>query len=166
MELKIDEELQKLIPPLSKDELGQLEQNLLNEGWRDNEAVILWDGYIIDGHHRYKLCKKHNIKFKTIEKSFENKDQVKLWMIDNQRGRRNLTDGWKYELSLAKKNILEAIGREKLSEAGKKHGKDYVEQPLSTVDKGSHNTQKEVAKELDWSTGKVAEADIVWKQAD
>ena len=38
---------------------------------------------------------------------------------------------------------------------------------LSTIDKklDAHNTQKEIAKELGWSTGKVAMADKVWKDA-
>lgn len=38
---------------------------------------------------------------------FASKDDAKIWMIDNQKGRRNLTDGWKWELAQAKKKILE-----------------------------------------------------------
>jgi hypothetical protein len=38
---------------------------------------------------------------------------------------------------------------------------------LSKNDKTeSHNTQKEIAKDLGWSTGKVAQADVVDKKAD
>jgi len=36
---------------------------------------------------------------------------------------------------------------------------------LSTIDKVNHNTQKELASELGWSTGKVAMADKVWKES-
>ena len=37
---------------------------------------------------------------------------------------------------------------------------------LSTIDKPlEHNTQKEIAKSLNWSTGKTAMADIVHKKA-
>ena len=68
-------------------------------------------------------------------------------MIDNQNGRRNLTDGWKFQLSQAKKEILLEIGKESMSEGGK---------GLSIVDKPSHNTQKTIANDLGWSTGKVA----------
>ena len=73
----------------------------------------------------------------------------------NQNGRRNLTDGWKYQLTQAKKEILLEVGKESMSEGGK---------GLSIVDKPSHNTQKTIANDLGWSTGKVAMADKVWKK--
>jgi len=39
---------------------------------------------------------------------------------------------------------------------------------LSTIDKKlePHDTRKEIADELGWSTGKVAMADKVWKKAE
>ena len=36
---------------------------------------------------------------------------------------------------------------------------------LSIVDKPLHNTRKTIANDLGWSTGKVAMADKVWKEA-
>jgi 2-polyprenyl-3-methyl-5-hydroxy-6-metoxy-1,4-benzoquinol methylase len=36
---------------------------------------------------------------------------------------------------------------------------------LSIVDKGTHNTRDTIANDLGWSTGKVAMADKVWKDA-
>ena len=39
-EIKIDEELSGLIPPLTEDEYSRLEQSILDEGCRD--AIILW----------------------------------------------------------------------------------------------------------------------------
>ena len=79
-------------------------------------------------------------------------------MIDNQNGRRNLTDGWKYQLSQAKKEIL--------LEAGKNaQVRKPIDSVLSIVDKTEHNTQKTIANDLGWSTGKVAMADRVWKEA-
>ncbi len=37
---------------------------------------------------------------------------------------------------------------------------------MDTTDSNeSHNTQKEIAKDLGWSTGKVAMADKVWKES-
>ena len=57
-----------------------------------------------------------------------------LWIIRNQFGRRNLTDGWKYELRLKKKELLDAIGKKKLSDSGKKGGRGN-KKPLSDNDK-------------------------------
>ena len=109
MGLKIDNELRDLIPPLADDELKQLENNLINEGWRNNERILTWDGTIVDGHNRYSICQKKNIKFLLEEKKFKDKNEVILWMIDNQLGRRNLPDYARGELVFKKKDILKPI---------------------------------------------------------
>jgi N6-adenosine-specific RNA methylase IME4 len=86
-------------------------------------------------------------------------------MIDNQNGRRNLTDGWKYKLQQRKKEILLQKGKQINLEKSVFKGNQHSA-PLSIVDnEPKHNTQKEIAKALDWSTGKVAMADIVFKKA-
>ena len=88
-ELQIDEEFKSLIPPLSSEEYNQLEENIKLEGCRD--PLVIWNGFIIDGHHRYSICSKYNIDFKTEDytNSLENRDEVIEWMLDNQLGKRN-----------------------------------------------------------------------------
>ena len=89
MNFYINEEFAKLIPPLSSDELHNLEQSLLNEGCL--HALVVWNNTIIDGHHRYAICSKHGISFDVVEKTgLETELDVKLWMINNQFSRRNL----------------------------------------------------------------------------
>jgi hypothetical protein len=89
MELKIKEEFKKLIPPLTPDEYKQLETNCIEEGIRD--AIITWNGYIIDGHNRYKIAQDWQLGYKTISKNFESEFDVVEWMLVNQLGRRNIT---------------------------------------------------------------------------
>jgi site-specific DNA-methyltransferase (adenine-specific) len=162
--IQIKEEFRKLIPALTAEEFKQLEQNCLNEGIRD--SIVLWNDFIIDGHNRYQIAMKHQLQFECIDMAFDSEDDVVVWMIDNQDGRRNLTDGWKYKLQQIKKVILLKKGKEKQIEAGKIYGENHKkEEVLSTIDKTSHDTRKEIAKALDWSTGKVAMADIVFKKA-
>ena len=156
-QLEIKEEFKKLIPPLTTEEYKQLEDNCLEEGIR--EKIILWNNYIIDGHNRYNIAKQWNLEFETESKNFNSEDDVILWMIDNQNGRRNLTDGWKYKLQQRKKEILK-----------KKHENERQERRVSNVDtlekkSESGRTRKEIAKSLNWSTGKVAMADVVFKKA-
>jgi N6-adenosine-specific RNA methylase IME4/ParB-like chromosome segregation protein Spo0J len=153
----IREEFKKLIPALTGEEFKQLEANILSEGIRD--PLVLWKGYLVDGHNRYAIATEHGLDYKTVNKDFKDSNEVKLWMIDNQSGRRNLTDGWKYKLQQVKKEILLEKGKET---------QGTRTDILSTIDKKlepKHNTQKEIAKALDWSTGKVAMADIVFKKA-
>lgn len=159
--IEIKEEFKKLIPALTAEEFKQLEENILKDGIRD--PLVLWNGYLIDGHNRYQIAFKHGLEYKTIDKEFDSEDDVKIWMIDNQDGRRNLTDGWKYKLQQIKKEILLKKGKDKQLQT-LKQGLDIP--VLSIIDKTEkHNTQKIVAENLGWSTGKVAMADIVFKKA-
>jgi DNA modification methylase len=109
-DLKINQDFKKLIPPLVEDEFKQLEKNCLKEGIRD--AILLWDGFIIDGHNRYEIAKKNNLDFKTLEKDFKDENEVKEWMILNQFGRRNLSNYQRSVLALQ----LEDVFREKAKE--------------------------------------------------
>lgn len=88
IELKIDEEIQALIPPLNSKELKMLTENLIADGCRD--AIVTWNGVIVDGHNRYAICKEHNIYFDVFEKEFGSKEEAQIWIKKNQMGRRNL----------------------------------------------------------------------------
>jgi len=89
MILNIDPEFKDLIPPLSKEEYQQLETNLLEEG-KARDALITWNGVIIDGHNRYEICTRNNLSFTTIEKEFISRNEAINFIIDNQLGRHNL----------------------------------------------------------------------------
>ena len=95
-EIVIDSEFAALIPPLTDDELKRLEQSIIAEGCRD--ALVLWGNILIDGHNRYKICMKHNIEFRTIQREFKDRDEVLLWIMQNQLSRRNLSDFQRVEL--------------------------------------------------------------------
>jgi len=98
MDLSINKEFQDLIPPLSAEELVGLEQSILSDGCR--EPLIVWNNMIIDGHHRYTICCKHNIPFETCQiKGLESELDVKLWMINNQFSRRNLSTATRLDLA-------------------------------------------------------------------
>jgi N6-adenosine-specific RNA methylase IME4 len=113
-DLKIKEEFKKLIPPLSKEEFAQLETNCLDEGIR--EAIVTWQGFIIDGHNRYEIAQRWGLEFKTESKHFESESDVKVWMINNQFGRRNLQNYQRGILVLELKSVYSEIAKETKSE--------------------------------------------------
>jgi len=159
--MKILHELESLIPPLSNEEFKQLERNILEEGIR--EPLITWNGILIDGHNRYRIAQEHDINYETLEKEFENLNDVKIWMVNNQLGRRNLQDFVRGELY----SVIEEIIREKAKES-KSEKVSYYRQKgevLSIIDNTSSNTQKIIAEKLGWSTGKKAMFDIVKTKA-
>lgn len=105
-EILILPELKELIPPLSSEEFTQLADNIKKDGCR--EAILIWETkkikidadsltpdavvyVLIDGHNRFEICTTFNLDFKIHIVNYENLDQVKDFMIDNQLGRRNIT---------------------------------------------------------------------------
>lgn len=103
----IDEEFKNLIPPLSEEEFNTLKENIILDGCRD--ALVTWNDVLIDGHNRYNICTMHGIQFKTVSVfNFTERNDIKLWIINNQLGRRNLTDYARGELALQAKAAIEA----------------------------------------------------------
>lgn len=112
LNLQIDDELRAWIDPLSAEEYANLEASILQEGCRD--PIVTWNGWIMDGHNRYEICVKHGIKFQTAEKAgLKSKGDVKIWMIQNQLSRRNLTDFSRAALALKLKPLLEKMASDK-----------------------------------------------------
>lgn len=118
MQIKIDEEFQKIIPPLKGDEFNQLETNIVSEGCRD--PLIVWEetGLLLDGHNRYKICQKNNISFQTITKKLKSRDDAIVWIVDNQLGRRNLSVLDKVPIAERKRAILEERARARQATSG------------------------------------------------
>ena len=89
--LSVDPEFQSKIPPLTAEELSQLEANILEEG-RLLNPLIVWKGFIVDGHNRFEILKEHpEIKYTILEKEFAGREEAIVWICKNQLGRRNLT---------------------------------------------------------------------------
>ena len=157
--MNINPKFKSLIPPLAPEELTQLESNIVADGCRD--PLVTWRGTLLDGHNRYDICTRRGIKFETVEHEFETEAHARIWMRNNQRGRRNLPDAWKIELELGNKEDLAELGK-------KTQGKRT--DLLSDNDKKStpepkHDTRKEIAKAAGVSTGKVAQAEVVKKKS-
>jgi len=151
--VKIDKEFQNLIPPLIKEETEKLTESILEEGVRD--PLIVWKGYLVDGHNRYSICKEHKIKFKTKDKKFKDRQEVISWIIKNQLGRRNLSDYDRTKLALRYEEIFQKKAKENLSKGGK--GLE-----IST----KVDTRKEVSKVAKVSDNTVAKVKFIEQKAD
>lgn len=177
----IDQEFRDLIfqDDLTDEEKRELETDILVRGCV--VPLIVWNGLLVDGHHRYEICKKHNIPFDVKEIEFENREYAKAWILTNQLARRNLTPYRKIELLKRRDDFL------KMAEEGKrkkqisaeitnnKRWETPIEESLlSTVDKSDKNEQSKpkekinvrdaMAKELNVSHGTIARAGIIMQK--
>jgi hypothetical protein len=72
---------------------------------------------IIDGHNRYEICTRLNIPFNThsikLDLEGDDEDAVCIWIIDNQKGRRNVRDIDRIGLALKRSEFVARMAKEK-----------------------------------------------------
>lgn len=136
-ELKIDPELKDLLPPLTDNEYEQLEKNIIENGFDKNFPIMVWNGFIVDGHNRYSICRKHNIEYIVGTLAYETKEEVMEWMLDIQLGRRNLSPIQRIAVAEKYRPIYEKQAKKNLINAGKMFGirKEKDEKPLQNSSK-------------------------------
>lgn len=151
--MTIDEEFQKLIPPLTDDEYRQLEENCIKEGIR--EAILVWDRgddlVIVDGHNRYKIAREHNLKWNHKVMHFESREDAMLWMIDNQLGKRNLDKYDAVILHDKKQGILSRLAKKKQGERT-----DLKDIPKKSWESSKDERKARREKETDYKIAKAA----------
>jgi hypothetical protein len=152
-------ELRDLIRPLSKLEYEQLEENIREEGIRD--MLILWkrgqEHILVDGHNRFSISQKYGLDFLYVEREFENIEKVKEWMIDNQLGKRNLTENEiSYLRGLQYRQMKNTHGGDRKTEISKAHNEPLNETGIESF---KHTELKTTAKKLA-ETHKVSENTI------
>ncbi|WP_352399006.1 ParB N-terminal domain-containing protein [Anaerotignum sp.] len=155
---KIDKEFQELLPHLKQDEYKQLEQNILTYGLLD--PIKVWcspdgDNIIIDGHNRYRVIQENNIELNAwtdykIMSELKTREDVKEWMMEQQLGRRNLSDVEKYEIVQRFKTLIQNKAKQNNSDGGK---------GLTNLSKV--NTRKELAEKVGVSEGTYSKLDKV-----
>ena len=158
--MRIEKQFEELLPPLTDEEFRQLEENILEDGIRD--PLVVWktpsgNEVLVDGHNRLKIAQKHNLKYETVYMTFDDFDDVKLWIYRTQAGRRNLKPFQRTELALMLKPTIAKEAKERehrglKSDEGRKRsdqelgkiagvGKDTVRKVEHILDKGSEETK-------------------------
>lgn len=161
-DLIIDKEFEELLPVLTPEEFNRLEKSVVKNGMLD--PIKVWEEpctgkyIIIDGHNRYKILKKNNLVcpnwniYTITETTLKTRDDVKRWMLEQQLGRRNLSEAEKYEIVQKFKSVFEQKAKKNQSLGGKGSTN------LPKVD-----TRKEMAKATGVSEGTYRKMDIVMK---
>lgn len=104
--LTINDEFKSFLPAVDQETLDLLEQSIKDKGGA-TDPIVVWKGKntIVDGHNRYEICTRLGLPFKVQEREFKDTTAVKLFMLEMQLGRRNLTEmmlkqvrGWYYKM--------------------------------------------------------------------
>ena len=162
MELKINPEYEKILPPLSDEEYEALKNSIQKEGLLI-PIVVNEQNTIVDGHHRYKICKQLGISIRVVTKKFSSKLEERKFVILSNLHRRHLNAFQKAEMGM----LLYEIEKEKAKVRRARHvGADgkatelvakeiglstrTFERALKVIKEGSETVKKKLRNE-EWS---------------
>ena len=156
-------ELADLLPPLSDEQLGALEKDILQNGCYA-PVIVSEDLAVVDGHNRKQICEKHNLPYKMAVLAFDDLLEAQQWALDTQKGRRNL-DKWELgKIALKLKPEIEARAKANMAAGGgdqksdkAKSGSVNSPNPISPID-----TRKEMAQAVgigEQTMGRIAQID-------
>ena len=119
----------------------------------------MWRGLLLDGHNRFELCNRHEIFYETTEIELPDRESAKLWIEENQIGRRNLTTDQRAAVAYRIMERRVAISKkQRAAKAGASHGSDRnLVVHGSHQDEGAPRQRERTAREHKISTRKIRE---------
>ena len=108
--IHINKEYENLLPSMTKKAFQSLLSSIRESGQHES-ITINNKGEVLDGHNRLRVCEKLKLEPLFEVKEFENLSQEKLYIIDVNLQRRQLTDAQRVQLSLKQKPILQELAK-------------------------------------------------------
>lgn len=144
-------ELKSYLPIIDNDLFESLKEDIKKNGVNDPIIYITIPNgqkLVIEGHTRLRAVISLNLKIfptKELNETFNSLDEIELWMVKHQLGRRNLTIGERVKLAFHSKPTIEKLAKENLSKGGKafskKRNEKTDEEEIEKID-----TYLEIAK--------------------
>jgi 16S rRNA G966 N2-methylase RsmD len=147
----IDDEMRDLIPALLPEEYELLRSSIIAEGCRD--AILVWNGMIVDGHNRYRICTECGIEYETKEMAFDNRQDAILWILRNQLGRRNINAWQRSQIALKMEPMIAEKAKQQQLSTLKQN---TTVLPTLTKRTDPIDTRSEIATIANVSTGTMA----------
>jgi len=168
--LRIDQRMLEFLPPLPDDRFGGLEADILANGCL--APLVVWGGALVDGHHRYAICRKHGVPYGIREVSFNSMDDALYWVWRHHKNRRNLSKFELAELALRFKPMVAEKAAHRRSQAkGKPRGEKKSSVPQnsaeqkSAVHRGTGETRNQIAGEVGVSRDTIAKVEYLAEHA-
>jgi 16S rRNA G966 N2-methylase RsmD len=117
--IRINDEYNQLISPLTSEEYEILKKSIKKNKGNVVPIIVNRQGVILDGHHRYKICKELGIDPKIEIKEFADSFEEKEFIININRNRRQLNTSQIVILALKLEEIEREKAKKRSSQAGK-----------------------------------------------
>lgn len=72
-----------ILPVKPQKEVIQLRNDLIEYGYDPQNPILIWKGHdiIVDGNHRYDICREEGIEPSFLEEEFASIDEVKIYIL-------------------------------------------------------------------------------------
>ena len=164
--VRIDQRLMEFLPPIPDDRLKGLEADILANGCL--APLVVWNGTLVDGHHRYAICRKHDLPYEVREVGFESMDAALYWVWRHHKNRRNLSKFELAELALRFKPVVAEKAKERKAQArGGQRGEKKSSLPQNSAEeksaahRGNGETRNQLASEVGISHDTIAKAGYI-----
>jgi len=104
MVFRVDPEIQSFLPKMGEESYGLLRKNIIarhEAGHKVDNLVIInvnGDHFLGDGHNRKDICDGEGIPYEFSILKMSTREEAIQWIIENQLGKRNLTDAQRSDL--------------------------------------------------------------------
>ncbi|MEH0153616.1 ParB N-terminal domain-containing protein [Limibacter armeniacum] len=145
----VDPALEALIRKQTEQEAAEFEESVQKEGVR--EPILYWRhsvGHsvvetVVDGHHRLRAAQRQRIEYVPCrELHFASENEVRIWMLKNQLGRRNLSDAEKISIGLQLTAYLEEEAKRNQGHGVESEKIDRLAQVAELTDTSRRNVSK------------------------
>jgi len=118
LNLSINPEYEKLVTPLLEEDYDSLKKSIKDQGlWMP--IVTNKEGVILDGHHRFQICKELGMQPRATIKEFDTKTDEIIFVGECNLKRRQLTSLQRIEIVRKLESHYADQAKERMSEAGR-----------------------------------------------
>jgi len=114
MPINIDPEIATIWPPLTDAEFADLVADIKANGCLS--PLVVWEGTLLDGHHRHKICTDNGVGFRVHNIEMEDRAAAMRWVLHHQSGRRNTTASQRSFAAAKVADFLAAEGKVRRTE--------------------------------------------------
>jgi hypothetical protein len=111
--LTVNPQFRNFLPELNQNQKQELEKDIIVRGCLSPIIVQKDTNIILDGHNRYDICVRNNIKFETVSLDLSDEADIKIWMLKHQLNRRDLSLYEKIILALKMNDHFSKLAAEK-----------------------------------------------------
>lgn len=147
LEIRINPDFQRLLKPLSPNRYESLKKSIKEHGLF-HAIVVNKQGYILDGHNRFKICKELGIAPSYVVKEFPDKLSEELFILESHIERRQLSDFEIIELAKPLIGIERKLAEQRFKKHLPKKGQKDFQPVLGSKEHDTGRTHERVAEKL------------------